>query len=333
MKEAIQSDVGRDKTSPTRGASAFPSSLSAGMAQLGIIFAFIAMVVVFSALRPQVFLSVENMTNIVKQTATISVVAFGMTIVMLAGGIDLSVGSIVAMCGVVAALLLGQGMPIPVAVIAALALGVAFGWVNGLVSVRWRIQPFLVTLGSMSVARGLALILSGGKTVYIDNKPFLNLMGRGNIGPIPVLLIWTLVFLVFSWALISRSTYGRRVRAVGGNEIAARQSGVRVGRVKIIAFMLSGFLSGFAALMMAGRLSSGLPSVGVGMELDAITAAVLGGTGFAGEGGSMIGTIFGALVLGTITTGLTILGVDPYVQLVVRGIVIVLAVILASSRR
>ncbi len=307
-------------------------SLSARVGQLGIVLAFIVMIVIFSALRPKIFLSLENLTNIVKQTATISVVAFGMTTVMLAGGIDLSVGSIVAMSSVVAALVMEQGISLVVAVVAALLCGALVGFVNGVVSVRWRIQPFLVTLGTMSVARGLALILSGGKTVYIDNKVFLDVMGRGNVGPVPVLLIWTLVFLALSWALISRSVFGRQVRAVGGNEVAARQSGVRIGQVKIAAFTLSGFLAGFAALMMAGRLSSGLPSVGTGMELDAITAAVLGGTGFAGEGGSMIGTLFGALVLGTITTGLTILGVDPYVQLVAKGVVIVLA-IMASSRQ
>ena len=333
MKEPQQHDAKTEHLVPPPKRAGAGTSIPVRLSQLGIILAFIVIVAIFSILKPQVFLSMENLTNIVKQTAVASVVGFGMTIVMLAGGIDLSVGSIIPMCGVVAALLLAQGIPIPIAILAALLLGTLFGFINGFVSVRWKIQPFLVTLGSMSVARGLALIFSGGKTVYIDNKLFLNIMGRGNIGPVPVLLIWTLVFLVISWALINRSTYGRRVRAVGGNETAARQSGVRVGRVKTIAFMLSGFFAAFAALMMAGRLSSGLPSVGVGMELDAITAAVLGGTGFAGEGGSMIGTLFGALVLGTITAGLTILGVDPYVQLVVKGIVIVLAVILASSRQ
>ena len=332
MDESQNHRTRHKQASARPGASSINSSISARISRLGIILAFIVIVLIFSVLRPEIFLSVENLTNIVKQTATTSVVAFGMTIVMLAGGIDLSVGSIIPMGGVVAALLLAQGFPIPVAIAAALLLGTVFGFLNGFISVQWKIQPFLVTLGSMSVARGLALIFSGGKTVYIDNKAFLNIMGRGNIGPVPVLLVWTVVFLVISWAIISRSTLGRRIRAVGGNEIAARQSGVRVGQVKTVAFVLSGFFSAFASLMMAGRLASGLPSVGTGMELDAITAAVLGGTGFAGEGGSMIGTLFGALVLGTITTGLTILGVDPYVQLVVKGIVIVLAVIFASSR-
>ncbi len=178
------------------GASSINSSISARISRLGIILAFIIIVLIFSVLRPEIFLSVENLTNIVKQTATTSVVAFGMTIVMLAGGIDLSVGSIIPMGGVVAALLLAQGFPIPVAIAAALLLGTMFGFLNGFISVQWKIQPFLVTLGSMSVARGLALIFSGGKTVYIDNKAFLNIMGRGNIGPVPVLLVWTVVLQV-----------------------------------------------------------------------------------------------------------------------------------------
>ena len=149
------------------GTSQAHSSIAARISRLGIILAFIVIVVIFSVLRPEIFLSVENLTNIVKQTATTSVVAFGMTIVMLAGGIDLSVGSIVPMCGVVAALFLAQGVPIPITIVGALLLGTVFGFLNGFVSVQWRIQPFLVTLGSMSVARGLALIFSGGKTVYI----------------------------------------------------------------------------------------------------------------------------------------------------------------------
>ncbi len=280
MKETQQYDAKTEHPVPPPKRAGAGTSIPVRLSQLGIILAFIVIVAIFSILKPQVFLSMENLTNIVKQTAVASVVGFGMTIVMLAGGIDLSVGSIIPMCGVVAALLLAQGIPIPIAILAALLLGTLFGFINGFVSVRWKIQPFLVTLGSMSVARGLALIFSGGKTVYIDNKLFLNIMGRGNIGPVPVLLIWTLVFLVISWALINRSTYGRRVRAVGGNETAARQSGVRVGRVRrspSCSAVLCGFRRAHDGRQAVQRCERSVVN-GIGC----ITAAVLGGTGFAG---------------------------------------------------
>jgi ribose/xylose/arabinose/galactoside ABC-type transport system permease subunit len=300
--------------------------------QLGMMAAFAVMVVVFSTLSP-VFLTVGNFINIANQTAIISVLAFGMTLVMLSGGIDLSVGSIVSLSAVICALLLAAGIATPLAVGAALLSGVALGALSGFISVRWAIQPFLVTLGVLSIARGLSLVLSDGRTIYIENEFFLAFTAQGSIGPLPALFAWTLVFLALTWVLLNLTTFGRRLRAVGGNIQAARQAGIRTGWVIVRVFMLSGGLAAFAGLMMAGRLSSGLPSVGVGLELDAIAAAVLGGTGFKGEGGSLIGTLFGALVMGTVINGLTILGVNPYVQEIAKGVIIILAVVIVSLRR
>jgi ribose/xylose/arabinose/galactoside ABC-type transport system permease subunit len=302
------------------------------ISQFGIVLAFIFMVIVFSLLSRS-FFTLGNFVNIANQTATVSVIAFGMTIVMLAGGIDLSVGSIVSLSAVVCALLLGSGVAPLWSVLVALAIGAAFGFLNGFISVTWSIQSFLVTLGSLSVARGLSLVLSGGHTIYINDNSFLALTGRGHIGPVPILFIWTVVFFAVSWVLMNQTTFGRRVRAVGGNLIAARQAGLRVNWIRIKVFMFSGALAAFSGLMLAGRLSSGLPSVGSGMELDAIAASVLGGTGFKGEGGSLVGTLFGALVLHTVINGLTILGVDPYFQEIVKGAIIVLAVLIANIRR
>jgi ribose/xylose/arabinose/galactoside ABC-type transport system permease subunit len=158
-------------------------------------------------------------------------------------------------------------------------------------------------------------------------------MAQGSIGPLPVLFAWTLVILALAWLLLNRTTFGRKIRAVGGNVEAARQVGIATGWVTVRVFMISGGLAALAGLMMAGRLSSGLPSVGVGMELDAIAAAVLGGTGFKGEGGSLVGTMFGALVMGTVINGLTILGVNPYVQEIAKGLIIILAVVIVSLRK
>ena len=297
-----------------------------------MIAAFILMVVVFSILSP-VFFSYGNFINIANQTAIISVLAFGMTLVMLSGGIDLSVGSLVSISAVICALLLDAGASTPVAMGVSILTGVTFGGLSGFISVKWGVQTFLVTLGVLSVARGLSLVLSEGRTIYIDSEFFLSIMAQGYIGPVPVLFAWTLLFFFVSWLVLNLTTFGRKVRAVGGNIKAARQAGVRTNWIIIRVFMISGGLAAFGGLMMAGRLSSGLPTVGVGMELDAIAAAVLGGTGFKGEGGSLVGTFFGALIMGTVINGLTILGINPYIQEITKGIIIVLAVIIVSIRK
>ncbi|HMB59511.1 MAG TPA: ABC transporter permease [Xanthomonadales bacterium] len=302
------------------------------LALLGLVLAFAAMLAVFSVMSP-VFFTYGNFINIANQTAVISVLAIGMTLVMLSGGIDLSVGAVVSLSAVVCALLLDSGMGLPLAIGLSILLGVAVGAINGIISVRWGIQTFLVTLGSLSVARGLSLVLSDGRTIYIESERFLAITAQGFIGPIPVLFAWTLLFFAAVWVLLNLTTFGRKVRAVGGNVEAARQAGLNTQWVVVRVFMLSGGLAACAGLMMAGRLSSGLPSVGVGMELDAIAAAVLGGTGFKGEGGSLAGTLFGALVMGTVINGLTVLGIDPYIQEITKGVVIVLAVIIVSKRR
>jgi ribose/xylose/arabinose/galactoside ABC-type transport system permease subunit len=308
------------------------NDLKRRLPQIGIALAFLLMVIIFSLLSP-VFFTYGNFINIANQTAIISVLAFGMTLVMLAGGIDLSVGAIVSLSAVVCAMLLAADVPTPLAMGASLSIGFAFGAASGFVSTRWGVQTFLVTLGALSIARGLSLVLSEGRTIYIDSDLFLTLTAQGYIGPVPVLFVWTLAFFVLSWVILNLTTFGRKVRAVGGNVVAARHAGLRTNWIVIRVFMLSGGLAAFGGLMMAGRLSGGLPTVGVGMELDAIAAAVLGGTGFKGEGGSLVGTFFGALVMGTVINGLTILGINPYVQEITKGVIIVFAVVIISMRR
>jgi ribose transport system permease protein len=300
--------------------------------QLGLVAAFGVMVIVFGFLSP-LFLTLGNFTNIANQTAIISVLAFAMTLVMLGGGIDLSVGSIVSLSAVICAKLMDAGFNPLGAAVAALASGIALGAFSGFIAVRFRIQTFLVTLGMLSAARGVSLVLSDGRTIYIESDPFLNSTAQGSIGPLSALMLWTAFFFVLTWVLLNSSTFGRRLRAVGGNVEAARQAGINTNSVTIRVFMLSGTLAAFAGLMMAGRLSAGLPTVGVGLELDAIAAAVLGGTGFKGEGGSLVGTFLGALFMGTVINGLTILGINPYVQEIAKGVIIVVAVILVSTRR
>jgi ribose/xylose/arabinose/galactoside ABC-type transport system permease subunit len=299
--------------------------------QLATIVAFLLIGTVFATLSP-VFLSIGNIANIANQTAVISVLAFAMTLVMLSGGIDLSVGSLVSLSSVLCASLMDAKFPASLAVAAALTLGATLGLVSGTIAARWRIQTFLVTLGMLSIARGSALVLSGGRTIYIEDEGFLKIAAQGSLGPFTALMGWTLLFFVVSWVLINLSTFGRSVRAVGGNAQAARQAGIGVGWVTTRVFALSGMMAAAAGIMLAGRLSGGLPTVGVGLELDAIAAAVLGGTGFKGEGGSLVGTLFGALLMGTVVNGLTLLGINPYAQEIAKGLIIVVAVIIVSRR-
>jgi ribose/xylose/arabinose/galactoside ABC-type transport system permease subunit len=212
-------------------------------------------------------------------------------------------------------------------VVIGLAIGVAVGLLNGLIITTWEVQPFLVTLGTMTMARGTALIVSGGKTTYVTNDLFKNIFAKGEIAGIPVLIVWLFVILIILYMLISRTTFGRRIQAIGGNEAAAINSGIQVKRVKTVAYAINGVLSGVCGLIILGKLSSGLPNAGEGLEMEAIAAAVLGGTGFKGEGGNVIGTLLGALVIGIVINGLTLMGVQSYVQTVVKGAIIILIVV------
>ena len=294
--------------------------------QVSTIIIFIVVVAIFSILSP-FFFSLENLNNILQQTAAISISAFGITIVLLAGGIDLSIGSVIAVVGVVCATIIQIGIPIPLAIAVGIGIGIIFGLFNGFITTQWSVQPFLVTLGTMSIGRGLALLISGGQSIYIDERMFGTIFSKGDVLGIPSLLFWTFGTLVVMYIIVSKSAFGRRVQAIGGNREAAINSGIKVKMITILVFMIGGIMSAISGMVIASRLGSGLPTVGQGAELDAIAAAVLGGTGFVGEGGNMLGTLMGALVIGTVVNGLTILGVNSYIQMVVKGVIIILTVV------
>lgn len=288
---------------------------------------FIVVAAVFWILSP-VFFTVSNFKNILESSTAISIAAFGMTLVLLAGGIDLSVGAVVALVGVVSAKLLEEyQLPIPLVVAIGLLTGLIVGLINGLVITTWDVQPFLVTLGTMTITRGTALIVSGGRTTYVTNDLFKNIFAKGSLAGIPVLIIWLFTILIILYILIGRTAFGRRIQAIGGNEAAAVNSGVRVKRIKRSAYMINGFLAALCGFIILGKLSSGLPNSGEGLEMEAISAAVLGGTGFKGEGGSVFGTLLGALVMGILINGLTLLGVQSYVQTVIKGAIIIVIVV------
>ena len=293
---------------------------------VSIAAAFFAAVIFFAA-RSEHFRSRENMLNIAGQTAPISIVAFGMTFVILSGGIDLSVGAVVSFAGITAAKAVESGGNIWVAVLLALLTGCAFGLFNGVIIVKGRIQPFLVTLGALSIVKGLSLLVSGGQTSYLLDDTFQSVFGNG-----ASLMAWMVALLVACQTVVRMTSFGRHVQAVGCSPVAARLSGVPVQLVKLRVYVMSGSLAALSGLMMTGRLGSASAQTGDGMELDAIAAVVLGGTSFTGEGGSMLGTLLGALIMGTVSSGLNIAGVDPYVQNIFKGAIIIAAVLIGGLK-
>lgn len=324
-------------------------SLGALLLQLRAVVALVVVSVVFAALSPE-FLTVSNMTILVKHVAINAILAIGMTFVILSGGIDLSVGSIAGFCGMVAGYLLTQGVTVTsfgvivyphasLVIVLALLAGVGLGALNGMLVARLRVAPFIATLGVLYVARGAALLLSGGAT-------YPNLQGSadaGNTGftwigagfllglPVP---IWIMaVAAVVATFLASRTTFGRQVYAIGGNERAALLAGVDVRRVKVRVYVLSGLCAAMVGVLIAAQLGAAHPATGETFELNAIAAVVLGGTSLMGGRGTIVGTLIGAFVIGVLADGLVLLGVSEFWQMVIKGLVIVLAVILDQFQR
>ena len=277
------------------------------------------------SLSTDTFLSVANFTNVARQVSINGILAVGVTFVLLTGGVDLSLGSVVALSGVVCALFAHPGehaLLVPIGM--GLLTGGLCGLLNGVLVTRGGIAPFIVTLGMMTVARGLALILSGGKPVA-DMTPALTDLA-GDVGPLPIpLLCFALVALV-SWVFLGRFRLGRHLYAVGGNEPAARAAGVSVPKVKLFAYGLCGLLTGLAGVVLAARITTGQPNAGQAYELDAIAAVVIGGTSLSGGVGGVLGTILGVLLIGIINNGLDLLSVSSYYQAVIKGLIIVGAV-------
>jgi ribose transport system permease protein len=273
------------------------------------------------------FLTVSNLLNVLEQTSINAVIAVGMTFVILSAGIDLSVGSLLALSGVVMATLLQQGWSTPLAVVAGLAVGVGFGALNG-VAISWgRLPPFIATLGMMSIARGCALLFTEGRPVSGFDQTFRSLATARLLGiPAPVVIAGG-VYLVARFVLVS-TRFGRYVYAMGGNEEATRLSGVNVRLHKMLVYGVSGLTSGIAAILLTARLNSAQPIAGIMYELDAIAAVVIGGTSLAGGEGGVGGTLIGALIMGVLRNGLNLLGVSSFLQQVVIGLVIVFAVLL-----
>ncbi len=277
------------------------------------------------------FLTVTNIFNVLRQISINALLAFGMTFVILTGGIDLSVGSILALSGALCAGMIAGGPDPILAVLAGLAAGTLMGAANGLLVAKGRVAPFIATLATMTIYRGLTLVYTEGRPITFSNETF-SLLGKGYFLEIPVPVIWMLLsFLILSF-LLRNTTFGRHIYAVGGNEEAAVLSGIRADRVKIRVYAISGLFASLAGIILTSRLRSAQPTAGVAYELDAIAAVVLGGTSLVGGRGWIAGTLVGAMIIGVLDNGLNLLNVSSFYQQVVKGGVILLAVLLDRSR-
>lgn len=291
---------------------------------------FLAILLFFAVtLQDRGFLTPDNFANIARQTAMVSIMAFGMTFVLSAGEIDLSIGSIVGLTSLVVAVLLREDLPVIAAVGGALGVGLLIGLINGLLTTKLRIPSFLVTLGMMSIVVGLARLLTDLEAVPITDKGFAFVFGSGSIGPVPVLLIWTAVFMVVAHVVFRRTPFGRQVLATGGNRTAARFSGIRTDRIKIAALMISAGTAAVAGMLYAGRLQGARYTYGETDLMTVIAATVIGGTSLFGGRGSIVGALVGSLMMGMLNNGLLLMGLSVSEQLIARGVIIILAVALS----
>jgi len=280
-----------------------------------------------------IFLELGNIRNILNQISINAIIAFGMTLVILVNGIDLSVGSMVAVAGVALGVFFIQfEIPLLVSYLLVIIIGGLVGFSNGIMVTKIKLPPFIVTLASFQIFRGLAFILVDGQAKFTVDESFKIIGNRFLFGFMPISILVMLAIFIFYYLLLSRTSLGRQFYFTGGNEEAARFSGIRIDRVRISAYTLIGISAAVSGILLASRLGSGSPNVGVGYELDAIAAAVVGGTSFAGGVGTITGTLIGALILGVISNGLNLLGISPFFQQIVRGLIILSAVILDSKR-
>lgn len=279
------------------------------------------------------FLTFNNILNILRQVSIIGIVAYGMTFVILSGGIDLSVGSVLALSSAITAGVMSSTHSFTLAVLAGLATGALMGTFTGFLVSKAKMPAFIVTLAMMSIGRGLTLIYTGGRPISEGFTDLFNYIGGGYVGPIPFPVILLLILLGVGYLVLNNTPYGRYVYALGGNEDATRLSGINTDKIKMTVFTISGIMAAVSGIVLASRLGSAQPQAGTGYELDAIATVVLGGTSLAGGQGGIIGTLMGALIIGVLNNGMTLLGVSSFFQQVVKGLVILLAVYIDRRTR
>ncbi|EDK30272.1 ribose ABC transporter permease [Vibrio sp. 10N.261.52.A1] len=299
------------------------------------LIALIFLIVVVSFLNPN-FFTVDNILNILRQTSVNAIIAVGMTLVILTAGIDLSVGSVLALCGAFAASMIGMEIPVMVAVPTALLAGAALGAISGVIIAKGKVQAFIATLVTMTLLRGVTMVYTDGRPIstgFTDTADAFAWFGTGYAMGVPV-PVWIMVVVFASvWYLLNHTRFGRYVYALGGNESATRLSGIDVDKVKIGVYAICGLLAAVAGIIVASRLSSAQPTAGMGYELDAIAAVVLGGTSLAGGRGRIMGTLIGALIIGFLNNALNLLDVSSYYQMIAKAVVILLAVLVDNKNK
>lgn len=300
-------------------------NISEWIIYIGMIGIFIVFTIICAAIGKN-FLTINNIMNIVNQASINAIIAIGASIVILTGGIDLSVGSVVGFIGIFLALRIKDGMPIPIAILLCLICGAAVGLFNGVLIGYGKVPAFIATLGSMQIVRGLAQIINGGQAVSGFPLQIGVLMKTKFFGVIPIGVLYVIIFYVIMVLILSYTKFGRSIYALGGNAHAARLSGIKVRKLEVIVYILSGIFAAFAGVMLLARLLYADPSAGSSYEMNAIAAAVIGGISMSGGKGRLANTVVGAIILATLTNGLQIMNVATYYQTVITGLVVVVAV-------
>ena len=299
------------------------------MSELTTVIALIILMAVITIINSN-FLTANNLLNLLLQVTSNALIAFGMTFVILTGGIDLSVGSILALSSALTAGLLGSGMPVTLAILISLILGCILGMMNGLLISYGKLAPFIVTLATMTIFRGATLVYTNGNPITkgLSDTFLFQFLGQGYIVGIPFPVIIMFIVFIVLYVLLHKTAFGKSVYAIGGNEKAAYISGVKLNKVKIIIYSISGIMASISGLIITSRLSSAQPTAGASYEMDAIAAVVLGGTSLSGGKGRILGTLIGALIIGVLNNGLNIIGVSAFWQQVVKGVVILIDVLI-----
>ncbi len=299
------------------------------------LIALLFLIVVVSFLNPN-FFTVDNILNILRQTSVNAIIAVGMTLVILTAGIDLSVGSVLALCGAFAASLIAMEVPVLIAVPTALLAGAALGAISGIIIAKGKVQAFIATLVTMTLLRGVTMVYTEGRPIstgFTDTADAFAWFGTGYALGIPVPVWIMVVVFAAAWYVLNHTRFGRYVYALGGNESATRLSGINVDRVKIGVYAICGLLAALAGIIITSRLSSAQPTAGMGYELDAIAAVVLGGTSLMGGKGRIMGTLIGALIIGFLNNALNLLDVSSYYQMIAKAVVILLAVLVDNKNK
>lgn len=288
----------------------------------GLFLLLVAMVVIMSIARPTTFFTSENLFNILRQVSLVTIVAVGQTLVITSGGIDLSAGFSLGLAGIIISDSLQKGISPALSIFFGIAVSVLLGAFNGFVITKIKLPPFIVTIGTSYIARGVSYVITTGFPIKVTN-PFILGIATNNVGKVPIMTIIMLAIVGIGIYILNRTTFGMRTKAIGGNESAARLSGINVKRHKTFIYMLCGLFCGIAGMLMVGRLNAGNPNAGVNYDVDSIAATIVGGTSMAGGEGTILGTLLGSLLLGVIKNGLVLLNVSMYWQTVVSGAIII----------